>query len=85
MQEVQPVSHFQVDMERKDSAQLARAGSDQPINMADISPPVQFSIGTPPNSAPNLGSWRRGSVSSSPNKYSTTPPSPLKKSGENRV
>ncbi|XP_052800212.1 serine/threonine-protein kinase ULK2-like isoform X2 [Mya arenaria] len=68
------------EIERKDSS-LLRAGSDPRVNIVDISPPVQFSIGTPPNSSPNPGAWRRGSISTSPNKYSTTPPSPLKKSG----
>lgn len=67
-------------MERRDSG-LSRHGSDQKLNIGDISPPVQFSIGTPPGNAAAPGSWKRSSLSNSPSRYGTTPPSPLKKSG----
>ncbi|XP_045172777.2 serine/threonine-protein kinase ULK2-like [Mercenaria mercenaria] len=67
-------------VERKESG-LSRHGSDTKVNVSEISPPVQFSIGTPPGNTCTPGSWRRGSISNSPNKYGTTPPSPLKKSG----
>ncbi|KAH3891533.1 serine/threonine-protein kinase ULK2-like isoform X2 [Dreissena polymorpha] len=68
-----------MEMARKES--LPRNGSDPKLSVVDISPPVRFNIGTPPGVTGLPGSWRRGSVSNSPNKYGSTPPSPLKKSG----
>ncbi|XP_052246713.1 serine/threonine-protein kinase unc-51-like isoform X3 [Dreissena polymorpha] len=67
-----------MEMARKES--LPRNGSDPKLSVVDISPPVRFNIGTPPGVTGLPGSWRRGSVSNSPNKYGSTPPSPLKKS-----
>ncbi|XP_060584865.1 serine/threonine-protein kinase ULK2-like isoform X3 [Ruditapes philippinarum] len=67
-------------VEKKESG-LSIQGSELKPNITDISPPVQFSIGTPPGNTNTPGSWRRSSISNSPNKYGTTPPSPLKKSG----
>ncbi|KAL4223474.1 Serine/threonine-protein kinase ulk2 [Mactra antiquata] len=83
-----PLSHTKADScgslkkitERKESS-ISRQGSDLKINVGEISPPVQFSIGTPPGNTSVPGSWRRGSISNSPSKFGTTPPSPLKKSG----
>lgn len=69
------------EIEKRESS-LSRNGSESKLTAPDIgslSPPVQFSIGTPPSSSGSA--WRRGSMSNSPGRYGTTPPSPLKKSG----
>lgn len=74
-----PRKGSQLSLDRKDICPSSQESDAKLLNIGDLSPPVQFSIGTPPGSNP--GTWRRGSVSNSPSKYGTTPPSPLKKSG----